>query len=347
MRQNRRNFLCGLACAATAGALGRRLAGASDRQNALRPAAADLLGLVRQGKKVPVIFDTDIGGDIDDTWALVMLLKSPELDLRLVVSDYTNCTYRAKILAKMLQVAGRTDVPVGVGLDKGDEKGRQSEWIGDFQLSDYAGRVHRDGVDALIQTILSSKEPVTLICTGPVPNVAEALRREPRIAERARFVGMHGSIRLGYGGRPKPAAEWNVRAAPKALQAVFSADWEITITPLDTCGLVHLTGSRYQKVRHCSDPLVQALMRNYECWAKARDPQGKNLHPDKRSTTLFDTVAVYLAYSEQLVEVEELPVRVTDDGMTVVDPKARKVRCATKWKSLDGYLDHLTSRLTG
>ena len=49
---------------------------------------------------------------------------------------------------------------------------------------------------------------------------------------------MDGSVRIGYGGAPKPDAEWNVKAAPKAAQQVLSAPWDITITPLDTCGLV-------------------------------------------------------------------------------------------------------------
>ncbi|MGI6299757.1 MAG: hypothetical protein ACOX52_01655 [Verrucomicrobiota bacterium] len=65
---------------------------------------------------IPVIYDSDIGDDIDDTWALGLLLKSPELDLKLVVGDYGKATYRAKIFAKMLETAGRTDVPVGLGL---------------------------------------------------------------------------------------------------------------------------------------------------------------------------------------------------------------------------------------
>jgi inosine-uridine nucleoside N-ribohydrolase len=53
-------------------------------------------------KPIPVILDTDIGGDIDDTWALAMLLKSPELDLKLVVTDTGNTTYRAGVAAKLL-----------------------------------------------------------------------------------------------------------------------------------------------------------------------------------------------------------------------------------------------------
>ncbi|NOX55520.1 MAG: nucleoside hydrolase, partial [Planctomycetes bacterium] len=309
--------------------------------------AAELLARVRHGKKIPVIFDTDIGNDIDDTWALVMLLKSPELDVRLVVADHDNTIYRAKILAKMLQVMGRTDIPVAVGPQKGDRPGRQSAWIGDYTLEQYPGKVYQDGVGALIETIMESPDPITLICVGPVPNIRVALAREPGIARKARFVGMHGSVYRGYGNSPKPSPEWNVRADPKALQAVFAAPWEITITPLDTCGIVHLAGNRYQKVRRCNDPGVQALMRNYEAWAKSQDPSGKRIKPDRRSSTLFDTVAVYLAYSEELVTMEEVPLRVTDKGFTVIDQKGRPVRCATKWKSLDGFKDHLVRRLTG
>ena len=52
-------------------------------------------------KRIPVILDTDIGGDIDDTWALAMLLKSPELDVRLVVSDTGDTTYRSRIIARI------------------------------------------------------------------------------------------------------------------------------------------------------------------------------------------------------------------------------------------------------
>ena len=99
------------------------------------------------GRGIPVILDTDIGDDIDDTWALGLLLNSPELDLRLVVGDQGKPEYRARLIAKFLQAAGRTDVPVGVGLAvnrTGD--GPQAAWIADYKLSDYPGKVHSDGV---------------------------------------------------------------------------------------------------------------------------------------------------------------------------------------------------------
>ena len=49
--------------------------------------------------KIPVILDTDIGNDIDDTWALGMLLNSPEFDLKLLLTSTGDARYRAKVAA--------------------------------------------------------------------------------------------------------------------------------------------------------------------------------------------------------------------------------------------------------
>ena len=295
-------------------------------------------------KKIPVILDTDIGTDIDDTWALAMLLKSPELDLKLVVTDTNDTVYRAKIAAKMLEVAGRTDVDVGVGIPFPQPRNQQAAWVAGYHLASYPGAVHDDGVAALIDTIMRSPEPVTLICIGPVPNIAAALEREPRIARNARFVGMHGSVRRGYQGSAQVHAEYNVKEHTKSCQKAFTAPWEMTITPLDTCGLVTLDGERYRRVRQCSDPLVHALMQNYDAWTAACNLGDQAEH---RSSVLFDTVAVYLAFTDELLVMEDLPIRVTDDGFTRIDPAGKMMRVATDWKDLPAYEDFLVSRLTG
>jgi inosine-uridine nucleoside N-ribohydrolase len=303
----------------------------------------------RSRKKVPVILDTDIGSDIDDTWALTMLLKSPELDVRLVVSDTGNTTYRAKIIAKMLEAAGRTDILVGVGVRQSDKTGPQQEWVETYQLSDYDGTVHQDGVKAIIDTITNSDEPVTLVCIGPVPNIAAALEREPEIARNARFVGMHGCLRKspwGYDGKKGSVlAEYNVSANPKALQKVFGAPWSVTVTPLDTCGFVVLKGEKYRAVRECDDPVVKALMENYMVWLKSREDWQQQF--ETQSTILFDTVAVYLAFSEKLLVMQKLGVRVTDDGYTLINNGAKAVNCAVEWKNLSAFEDLLVERLTG
>jgi inosine-uridine nucleoside N-ribohydrolase len=255
--------------------------------------AAEGAGLAAGGR-IPVIVDTDIGDDIDDTWALLMLLRMPQFDLKLAVGDYGNAIYRARLLAKLLELTGRSEVPVGIGVGQTDEAGNQSEWLGDYRLEDYAGDVHEDGVQALIDTIHASAEPVTLLCLGPVPNIAEALRRDPSIAGNARIVGMYGSVYVGYDGEPKPAAEWNVRVDPQSLQKVFAAPWDCTITPLDTCGLVRLEGENYRRIHDSSDPWLEALIENYKVWLPNASYMDPATDPGKVSSTLFDTVAVYL-----------------------------------------------------
>lgn len=311
------------------------------------PTHRDTLGLLEQGKKIPVIFDSDIGGDIDDTWALLMALNCPELDIRLMATDAGNGSGRARLAAKFLEACGRADVPIGVGIPPGDGPHNQQGWMGDYQLAQYPGQIDEDGVGAIVRTIRESSEPITIVAIGGVPNIAAALRRDPSIVNNARFVGMHGSIRVGYGGSSTPVPEANVRTNPQALATVLAASWECTITPLDTCGLVKLAGTKYQKVFGSPNRGVRALMENYRDWiprAKWIDP---NTDPTKASTTLFDCVAVYLAYAEELVQMEDLAVGVTDEGMTVIDPSKRIVRCATKWKDLEGFEDHLVDRVCG
>ena len=300
-----------------------------------------------QGRRIPVILDSDIGDDIDDTWALLMLLRSPQFDVKLVVSDFGNAIYRCRLFAKLLELTGHTHIPVGVGLDPDDEAGLQSEWIGDYRLEDYPGKVYHDGVQALIDTVTQSPDPVTLLCIGPVPNIAEALRREPAIAANARFVGMHGSIYAGYDGAPRPSAEWNVKSNPKALQQVFAAPWDCTITPLDTCGSVRLTGENYQRIYRSGDPWLKALVENYRVWLPLAPFIKPGTDPSLMSTILFDTVAVYAAHTQDLLIMEDLPLRVTDDGYTVIDSQnGRLVHCAVKWKDFQAFKDKLVDTLT-
>jgi len=297
-------------------------------------------------QRIPVILDTDIGGDIDDTWALALLLRCPELDVKLVVTCTGDTTYRARVVARMLEVAGRADVPVGVGIPLETAVSPQAPWVEGYDLSSYPGPVYGDGVGAMVDAIMGSPEPVTLIGIGPLPNVAAALAREPGIAERARFVGMHGSIRRGYGGSEGPAPEYNVARYPQSCRKVFAAPWDVTITPLDTCGLVRLAGDKYRAVQECEDPLAQAVIENYRIWVQHCEwVTGSDAHT--HSSVLFDTVAVYLAFSEELLVMEDLALQITGDGYTAVDDGAKVVHCATDWRDLPAFEDLLVRRLTG
>jgi len=303
---------------------------------------------------IPVILDTDIGTDIDDTWALAFMLRCPELDVRLIVSDTGNTTYRAKIIARLLEIAGRTDIPVGVGIHfasslRPHREGvdNQAEWVQDYDLGSYPGTVHYNGVGAIIDTIRASEEPITLICIGPVPNIAEALEREPRIVANARFVGMHGSIYKGGRGSDIPIREANVRNHTSACQRVLRAAWDMTITPLDTCGLIRLEGNRYRTVRDCASPLGRAVIENYRLWAPHFcPPRGLACDPETRSSGLCDTAAIYAAFSQELLVMKTLGIRVTDAGYTIVDPTAKRIHCALEWRDLGAFEDLLVERLT-
>ncbi len=308
-----------------------------------------------QPAKIPVIYDSDIGDDIDDTWALCMLLKCPELDVKLVIGDQGKAEYRAKLFAKFLEVAERTDIPIGIGMDVGEHgTGWQQSWVADYELRSYPGTIYNDGVLAIIDTIMDSTEQVTVIAVGPMPNIKEALRREPRIAEKARFVGMYGHVLLGSKGKKRTdwykeiRAEHNVKINVSASKATFSAPWDITITPIDTCAMVSLKGNKFAAVRDSEDPLAKALIENYYIWARDCTwfKEKYRRVVKQQSTTLFDTVAVYLAFSDALCEMETLPIRVTDEGKTVIDDSAKEIRVATAWKDLGKFEDLLVGRLT-
>ncbi len=298
-----------------------------------------------QPSKIPVVLDTDIGDDIDDTWALAMLLRHPKFDVKLITTTHGSAEYRARLICKLLEVAGRTDIPVGLGAGGRGGGDRQLEWVREYKLADYRGKVHEDGVQALIDVVMKSDQAITLIAIGPLETMAEALKREPGIAPKSIFVGMQGSVRVGYGGKPKPEPEWNVKCDIKASKAVFAANWkQALITPLDTCGLVRLKGEDYARVAASQDKLAQAVLENYRIWAKK--PKLADLNS---SSVLFDTVAIYLADpgNNPLFELEELPIAVDDKGTTIIDPNGRKFQVAVKWKNLDAYHDLLSKVIVG
>ena len=302
-------------------------------------------------RRIPVILDTDIGDDIDDTWALGLLLRCPELELKLVLTDFGKPEYRAALAAKFLTQVGRSEIPVGLGVPSTlPESGPQTEWVRDFSLKRYRGHVYKDGVRALIDVVMRSRERVTIIAIGPAPNLVAALDREPRIAERANIVGMFGSVRRGYGDRPTPDAEYNVARDVRACQRVFTASWPLCITPLDTCGRVNLYGERYQKLLRSQDKITKTILENYEVWERTVNRKPELKLNQNQTSTLFDTVAVYLAATQSanrdLVKMETLGIRVDDAGYTREAAGAKRIEVATEWKNLDGFHDFLVERLT-
>ncbi|MDP8987245.1 MAG: nucleoside hydrolase [Actinomycetota bacterium] len=291
----------------------------------------------------PVAIDTDIGTDIDDTWALAFALRCPELDVRLVTTSTGDSADRAVLVAELLAAGGRQDVPIGVGLPGGDDLAQPLRGVaGREALEAHPAGVH-DGVTALVETIDSAPSTLTVIALGPLTTVAAALERRPGIVDRARLVGMHGSLRVGYRSEPGPVPEYNVATDVGAARRVFAAPWECTLTPLDTCGTVALDGERYRRVREAADHdrLLAAVLAQHRAWL---DAVGLLEVYERGTTPLYDTVAVHLAYDESLVGIEAIRVSIDDDG-TMRAGTGPTLRLARRWTEREAFLDHLTGRL--
>lgn len=293
---------------------------------------------------IPVIFDSDIGSDMDDTIALSLILKSPEFDLKLVVTATEDTEYRAKVAAKFLQLAQRSDIPVGMGRSGKVSAEFQKPWVEDYKLSDYPGEILRDGVARMIQMIRQSPEPVTLIVAGPMHNIQEMLERAPDIAAKVNLVGMHGSIDKGY--KDKPSAEYNVANNVPAFKAVLAAPWRsFAITPLDTCGDMILDGEQYQALRASQDPQLRAIFENYAIWAKLVT-WDKVDYLATRSSILYDAVAIYLALNDHpFLSVTPLQLRVTEDGFLQRSETGARVKVALAWNDRPAFKDWLSQRL--
>lgn len=310
----------------------------------------------RFSDKIPTVLDTDIGTDFDDTWALAMLLRCPELDPRLVVTASGDTTYRAEVAAAVLASDQQEKIPIGIGPVTEippDSAGRPQQLLADtVDLARYGGKVLDGGVEELVKCIMDSDRQVTVVAIGPLTNVAAALELEPRIVENARLVAMLGSIRRGNLDAPRPEVEYNVVCDIPACRKVLAADWEVTITPLDTCGSVVLRDDLYSALQSSSDPLIQTVMNAYrewvEAWAPELDALADEVHGsrmyERNTSVLYDTVAIYLAYDESLVKIEELPLAIDDEGWMRITPGSRKVRVATSWRD-DSFPDQLVDRL--
>ena len=202
---------------------------------------------------IPVILDCDPGHD--DAIALLLALASPEVELLGVTTVHGNQTL-AKTTANALRVldlAGRSDIAVAAGADRPllRELTVASHVHGDSGLDGpalpAASRAPLDegAVEFMVRTIAASPEPVTLLPTGPLTNIALLLERTGG-ANVARIVLMGGSIAEG---NMTPAAEFNVWADPEAAAAVFGAGIDTTMIGLDVTHRAVTTPALQERLR--------------------------------------------------------------------------------------------------
>jgi inosine-uridine nucleoside N-ribohydrolase len=189
---------------------------------------------------VPVIIDTDPG--LDDALALLLALSSPEVDLigvTTVAGNTTLANTTANAL-RILELAGRTDIPVAAGAARGliREAPRTAEYVhgsdglGGLPLPPPSTRpVDVHAVDFIAERLLGSAEPVTIVAIGPLTNIALLVATHPAAAARiGRLVVMGGVAR---GGNSTPTSEFNVWTDPEAAHRVFAAGLPLTMVGLD------------------------------------------------------------------------------------------------------------------
>ena len=202
---------------------------------------------------IPVILDCDPGHD--DAIALLLALASPEVELLGVTTVHGNQTL-AKTTANALRVldlAGRSDIAVAAGADRPllRELTVASHVHGDSGLDGPAlpatsrAPLDEGAVEFMVRTIAASPEPVTLVPTGPLTNIALLLERTGG-ANVARIVLMGGSIAEG---NMTPAAEFNVWADPEAAAAVFGAGIDTTMIGLDVTHRAVTTPALQERLR--------------------------------------------------------------------------------------------------
>jgi inosine-uridine nucleoside N-ribohydrolase len=203
----------------------------------------------------PVLIDCDPGHD--DAIALLLALASPELEVLGVTTVAGNQTL-PKTTAnaiRVLELAGRGDIPVAAGAARplvrelfvAEYVHGESGLDGPALPAPVASPVAEHAVDLLAERILGSTEPVTLVPTGPLTNIALLLSMRPEAAARLqRIVLMGGAIAEG---NVTPAAEFNVWADPEAAQRVFASGLEVTMIGLDVTHKALLTPEHGRRLR--------------------------------------------------------------------------------------------------
>jgi inosine-uridine nucleoside N-ribohydrolase len=275
-----------------------------------------------------IILDCDPGHD--DAIALLLALASPELEVVGVTTVSGNQTVdktTANAL-RILELAGRADIPVHVGADRPFVRER-----------DVAAHVHGesglDGPDLpppttaareqhavafLAEQIAARAGQITLVATGPLTNVGLLFALHPEVRPE-RIVLMGGSV--GEGNRT-PAAEFNIWADPEAAERVFVEGLDTTMVGLDVTHRALITDAHTEELRGAGKvgTVVAELMDFYARFHKAR-------YPELDGSPMHDPVCIAHLVDPGLVDVRDALIEVDcgdgpSRGRTNVDWRDRE-----------------------
>ncbi len=255
--------------------------------------------------KIPVILDTDIGTDIDDAFALALIMNSPELQLLGVTTVSGDTAARARLAARFMWEAGGKwrQVPVAAGRPGTAQPIEQTRWADGFVSPQI---LKESAVDFLRGQFHHRPGEITLIAIGELSNVAALLKADPVVAKKIkRIVLMGGAIARGYEAGSKPDPEWNIKSNPAAAQAVFSSGIPIVMAPLDVTAMLGLDAAARSRIFQHGTPITSTLAALYRLW-------------NKETPILFDPMAVALVIDPTLCQTKDLAIEVDDQGFTRV-----------------------------
>jgi pyrimidine-specific ribonucleoside hydrolase len=277
--------------------------------------------------RTPLIIDTDPG--VDDAFALILALRSPEVEVLAVTTTFGNVSL-GKTFAnarRVLALAGRTDVPVAAGAARPlvhAQAELASDWHGEDGLGlrscafPEPGRAAPDKAIGLMADVLrSSPEPVTIVSLGPMTNTAVLLTAHPELIPRiARIVAMGGSLGTG---NTRGAGEFNIYADPEAAQRVLTEPAiPVTLVPLDLT-MNCLADGAWLDALTAAGPRCATLASTVTLYRKMfHERYGID------AVALHDTLAVLEAVAPGTLRTTPLPVNVACNlgparGMTEAD----------------------------
>jgi purine nucleosidase len=267
-----------------------------------------------------IIIDTDIGDDIDDAFAVVLALKSPDLQILGITTTFGDTEIRAKLVDRLLGEAGRQDIPVAAGARTDAKTGLSQRPYAEG--GHFARASHPAAVDFILEQIRRNPGEITLVCIGPLVNVGALIDRDPQTFRKLkRVVLMGGSVERGYEADPysppnPPEAEWNIKNDPASARKLFASGVPIYEMPLDSTQLKMDEVKRAFLFRQ-GTPLTDALAILYHQWGQL-------------SPTLYDPMTIAFIDDPELCPTEPMHIHVDDRGMTLRGPGSPNAQVCLK-----------------
>ncbi|MDD3338399.1 MAG: nucleoside hydrolase [Lachnospiraceae bacterium] len=284
-----------------------------------------------------IILDCDPG--MDDSMAIVMAVKSP--DLKLMAVTTVNGNYPIEVTCvnarKTLELLGRADIPVGKGLGKPLVRdvpkdpfthGRDGQ-AENFLPDPIMPLDKKDAVDLIIDIVKANPGEVTLVSTAPMSNIALAMIKAPEIKEMIQeIVAISGAFGLNKyaflnATGDTPQSEWNVYVDPEAADIVYNSGVKLTALGLDVATYfdVNFNDDDLKKLEESHKKEAAFLLQ------AIRFTNGRGFDA---YCTVIDCMAVAYAIDASLVETMDAHVGIeTKDGltlgMTVIDRRHHHV----------------------